>query len=170
MIIKKDTTLIEVLALASPCQCDKCNHGCKFGSGILAKEDLKKISDFLGRSVSETEKEYLEEIEQFNSKKLRPRLLKSGKPYGQCVFFDGSKCKIHSVKPLQCKTSINCKDYGEDLAKWFMLNHLIDVNDAESIRQYAIYLKTHSTLPGGELQNLINDPKKLGKMLKFDIL
>ena len=160
-----------MLQLAAPCKCTSCNNGCKFGSGILAGDDLKNIAKFLGISEEDAKKHYFEESDQFNKKVLKPRLLRDNKPYGKCVFFDEQKgCTIHSVKPLQCKTAMNCKEYGEDLAKWFMVNHIVDPDDPESIRQYAIYLKTHNPIEGAELHNLVKDSNKLKKMLNFEML
>ena len=52
-MITKHTPLKEVLELAAPCQCNSCNHGCKFGSGALAGDDAKNISKFL--KISEEE-------------------------------------------------------------------------------------------------------------------
>ena len=169
--IKKDTPLKVILQLAPPCNCEHCNNGCKFGSGLLAGNDLKNIAKFLGIPEEEAKEKYFEEIEQFNKKLLRPKLLRQDKPYGQCIFFDEKiGCKVHDVKPLQCKATIQCKDYGEDLVKWFMLNYIIDVNDPESIRQYDVYLKTNKPIPGAELKDLVTDEKKLKKILSFEIV
>src|SRR3989344_4186949 len=85
-----------------------------------------------------------------------------------CKGFTG--CTVHPVKPLQCKTSMGRKEYGEDLSLWFMLNHQVNPNDPESIRQYAIYLKTQRTLPGGSLKELVPDKEKLKNMLNFNKL
>ena len=105
-------------------------------------------------SEEELKKGFLEEAELFNKKILHPKLIREkGKIYGRCIFYDGNKgCTIHEVKPLECKTSIQCKDYGEELSVWFMVNHVVDVNDAESIRQYAQYIKSGGkVIPGAEL-------------------
>lgn len=170
--IHKNTPLKEVLKLASPCQCDSCNHGCKFGSGSLAGDDAKSIAKFLDISEEALKKGFLEEIELFNKKLLRPKLIRErGRPYGRCVFFDDEKgCTIHEVKPLECKTSIQCRDYGEELSVWFMLNHVVDKEDPESIRQYAGYLKSGGRLiPGAELEALVPDRERLDKILKYKI-
>ena len=167
--ITKNTQLIEVLKLAAPCQCHKCNSGCTFGSGLLAKDDAKRIAEYLSISEKEVKEKYFEEVEHFNKPMLRPKAIKNGKPYGHCIFFD-NKCAIHEVKPLQCKTSMQCKDYGEDLAKWFMVNYIIEPSDPESMRQYALYLKTHAALEGAELHELVTDKEKLRKMLSFELL
>ena len=162
-----------MLKLAAPCQCSSCNHGCKFGSGSLAGDDAGNIAKFLGMSEEDLKKGFLEEVELFNKKLQRPKLIREkGKPYGRCVFFDDEKgCTIHEVKPLECKTSIQCKDYGEELSVWFMLNHAVDANDAESIRQYAKYIKSGGKLiPGSLLLDLIPDKEKLKKILSYEIL
>ena len=142
-LITANTKLKEALKLAAPCRCHSCNNGCKYGSGFLVGDDAKNISEFLGITEEKLKKEFLEEVEQFNRKLLRPKLLrKENKPYGKCIFYDENKgCTVHSVKPLQCKTSIGCKDYGEDLSVWFMVNFIVDKNDPESMRQFAQYIK-----------------------------
>ena len=163
----------EVLKLASPCQCNACNHGCKFGSGSLVGDDAKNIAKFLNISESDLKKGFLEEIELLNKKLLRPKLIREkSKPYGRCVFFDDEKgCTIHEVKPLECRTSIQCKDYGEELSVWFMVNHVIDPNDAESVRQYAKYIRSGGKLiEGARIEQLVPDREKLKKMLSYEIL
>lgn len=182
MKITKNTPESAVLDLAKECR--RCGNCCRHGSGILVKDDLKNIAGFLGISDEELKKKYLEEIELYNKKFLRPKLRKEEKnkiknlfkkqipikPYGECVFHDGKKgCIIHDVKPLQCRIG-NCNENGEDLSTWFLLNYVIDFNDPEAVRQFNIYLKTGGrTIPGGEIENLV-DKEKLRKILSYDIL
>ncbi|MBL7055076.1 YkgJ family cysteine cluster protein [Candidatus Woesearchaeota archaeon] len=171
-MIKKNTELKEILKLTNDCKCEACESGCGFGSGILIEGEEKKIAEFLGISEEELKKKYLEEVEEFNKKFLRPKIKRGEKPYGPCIFFDEKqKCKIHKVKSMQCKLSMSCKPYGEDLMLWFMLNHIIDKDDPESIRQFASYLTSGGrTLEGGHLEELVPDKEKLNKILKFEIL
>ncbi|MBI1935390.1 YkgJ family cysteine cluster protein [Candidatus Woesearchaeota archaeon] len=172
-LITKNTPLKEVLNLAAPCRCESCNHGCRIGSGKLAAGDLKNIAKFLKITEEGLKQRYMEEIELFNKKLLKPRLLrKSGRNYGQCVFYDEKQgCTIHEVKPLECKTSIQCKDYGEELSVWFMVNFIIDANDPESVRQYAQYLKTGGkVITGAELENIVPNNERLRKILEYEIL
>ncbi len=172
-LINKNTPLKEVLELAAPCRCDSCSHGCKYGSGKLAGDDSKHIAKFLNISEEELKNKYLEEIELFNKKILKPKLLREdSNKYGKCVFYDDKKgCTIHEVKPLECKTSIQCKDYGEDLSVWFMVNHVVDSNNPESVRQYSQYLKTGGkSIPDAELENLVPDSERLSKILNYEIL
>ena len=171
IIISKNTPLSEVLALSSPCMCDSCNNGCKHGSGILIGNDRENIAKFLKITEKELDEKYLEETEQFNKKFQRPKLLRQGKPFGQCVFFDGKGCKVHEVKPLQCKTAIACKDYGEDVSSWFLANNLLDLNDAEAIRQYKQYQDNGGKIiPGASLEELFPDKKELKKILSYEVL
>lgn len=144
MMITRNMPLKEVLNLAHPCRCGACSNGCKFGSGFLAEDDAKRLAKFLGITDKELKEKYLEEVEQFNTKLLRPKLeRKENKPYGKCIFFDKEiGCKIHEAKPLQCKVSMGCKDYGEDLSLWFMHNYIINENDAKSMEEYEAYLES----------------------------
>ena len=170
--LAKNTPLKEVLKLAHPCECNACSNGCKYGSGFLADEDIPRIAKYLGVTKEVLKKDFLEEVEKFNTKKLRPKILRKNRQYGKCIFFDEkSRCKIHDVKPLECKISMGCKEYGEQLSIWFMLNHFVNENDAESIRQFAEYLKSGGkTLEGGKLEYLVPDKEKLRKILSFEIL
>lgn len=140
------------------------------GSGFLAEGDKEKLAAFLGVSVPDLEKDYLEETHLFNRKVWKPRLERNGKPYGKCVFYENG-CKVHGAKPLQCKIAMGCKDYGEELQLWFLLNHLIDAKDPESVRQYAQYLKAGGkTLPGGKVEDLVPDKRRLADILTYKIL
>ncbi len=170
--LKKNTPLKDVLGLGHPCKCGACSIGCQHGSGALVREDYPRIAKFLGIIEEELKKNFLEEIEKFNTKRHRPKILRKGKPYGKCIFYDEKiGCKVHEVKPLECKLSMGCKPYGEQISVWFMLNHFVNKDDAESVRQYASYLKTGGKLlQGAELENLMPDKEKLRKILSFEII
>ena len=167
-MITKSTPLKEIIELGK--ECSRKNNCCKYGSGCLAEGDAEKIAKFLKISVNELKEKYLEEVEKFNTKLFRPKILRqSNKPYGTCVFFSGEECKVHEAKPLECKVG-SCGRNGEELSKWFVLNYFVNANDPESIRQYALYSKKNKPLPGGSLKELVPDQKRLMKMLKFEIL
>ncbi len=160
------------IKLAGECKCDKCNHGCKYGAGAFKKGEEKKLAKFLKLNEKELKDKYLEEIELFNTKLLRPKILKEqGKPYGKCVFFDDEKniCKVHKAKPLQCKIASG-HAHGEQMHTWFILNHFVNPDDPESIRQYAEYLKHNKTIPGGALLELVPNKIKLRKIINYEIL
>ncbi|MBU0627676.1 MAG: YkgJ family cysteine cluster protein [Nanoarchaeota archaeon] len=168
MQITKQTKLSEALKLGT--KCSRNNNCCKHGSGCLINDDIKKISKFLGITEEKLIKEYLDEKELFNTKVLKPKLNSKDKPYGECIFFDQKGCKIHEVKPLQCRVG-NCSEHGEGLSIWFMLNYFVNKDDPESIRQYHTYLNSGGkTIKGGKLEDLVPDKEKLSKILSFDIL
>src|SRR3989344_4100344 len=94
--ITRDTPLREVQELAPACRCAACSHGCTMGSGFLAPEDLPAIAQFLNLSEADAREKYMEEVDAFNRKHLRPKILRKGKPYGKCIFYDAQKgCTIH---------------------------------------------------------------------------
>jgi hypothetical protein len=174
------TKLSEILKLAPACKCEACNNGCNFGSGRLVVDeninDLRNIAKHLKISEEELKEKYLEEVENFNTKTYRPKLkrrkTKDGKelPFGKCIFYDDG-CKIHPVKPVECKISMGCKDYSEELNHWFMLSFLVNKNDPESVRQFNQYLRTGGkTLDDGQLHHIITNKKLLKKILNYEIL
>jgi len=166
-MITKQTPLKEVLKLGE--SCDKCRHCCSYGSGILTDEDKNIISKHLKLSAEQFEKTYLEPITLFNKKMHRFKLKrKDSMPYGRCVFLDEKNgCKINDVKALHCRIG-NCSEYGEQLSNWFYLNHVLDVNDPQAVREWAIYLKTHQAIPGGMLEQLVPDKKRLKNILEYE--
>lgn len=169
-MITKETQLKKILELAPPCDCSKCKHGCTMGSGFLSDNDLDNIAKFLNISMSQLQAKYLEETTILARKILRPKIIKTKHyPYGRCIFFKNG-CLIHPVKPLECKIAMGCKEYGEDLTLWFMLNHILDPENPESVREYASYLKSGGkTLKGGKLRDIIPNAKQLKQILQYRI-
>ncbi|MEA3430792.1 MAG: YkgJ family cysteine cluster protein [Nanoarchaeota archaeon] len=165
-MISKDTSVEKIMKMAEPCeQCGKC---CTYGSGCLINEDVQKMASFMNITEEELKNDYLEEVEIFNTKLLRPKFKK---PYGRCVFLDADNtCKIHEAKPLQCKLCNPCSGVGEELSEWFKLNFCVNTSNAESIRQWAIYLEDNKTIQGGELKDLVPNNERLKKILSFEEL
>lgn len=165
------TPLLEVLKRAPACSCATCTNGCLYGAGYLADGDAENIAQFLKISVEDLQTRFLETGEKFNTPRFRPRLLRTGgKPYGRCIFYDDTRgCTIHPVKPLHCKVATHGKE-GVDHDLWFTLNYFVNKHDPESIRQWATYLKTHPTIPGGKLEDLVPNKELLKKILEYDIL
>jgi Fe-S-cluster containining protein len=163
-MITKDTPRDELLRTS---ECRRCGHCCGFGSGALADNDeLKRLAKHLRISEDSLRENFLEEVERFNTKKLRPRLMrKNGMPYGSCIFLKNSLCSVHDAKPLECRIG-TCGPDGEARSIWFSLNYFVDTADAESIRQWAMRLETHPTIEGGELRDLVPDKRMLKKMLE----
>ena len=153
--------------MAHACKCESCTAGCRHGSGAFADGEIEKLAEFMNLDPEVLKKEFLEEIEKFNTKRYRPRIKRKDRPYGKCIFFDEDiGCKIHEAKPLECKVAMGCKDYGEDLILWFVLNHFVNKDDPESVRQLASYLKAGGkTLDGGKPEDMIDDKEKLRRIL-----
>jgi len=149
--------------------CKKCGHCCSTDSGFLAEEDFEKIAKFLEIDSEKLKEEYLETFEKFNKTLYRPKRIKEGKPYGRCIFHIDNLCSIQEVKPLYCKV-VNCSKYSRQLGVWFDLNFVVDVNDPESIRQYASYLKHGETIEGGQLEDIVPDKERLRKILNYEII
>lgn len=163
-MITKKTKLKEILEISNKCK--KCGSCCKYKAGFLIDGDLEKISRCLGISEEEVKKKYLEEIDHFNKKFLRPK--SRTKPFGECVFLKDNLCVIQGVKPLHCKVGNCCND---ELSAWFLLNYVIDPDDPVAIRQYKIYLESGGKeILGGRLQDLVPDSEKLKKILSFERL
>ena len=166
-MITKKTSREEILKLAN--DCEKCGHCCSYDSGIFLDEDIKRIAKKFGMSTREFEEHYLEKRELFN-RNLHKAKKPNDKPYGKCVFLKDGLCSIHDIKPLNCLLGSGCHEHGQDMSIWFMLNHIVDSSDPEAIRQWAQYLKTHPTIPGGSLTELVPDQKKLQKIMDYSIL
>lgn len=161
-MINFHTSKEKVLSLGHPCRCPKCENPCKFGSGALAKGDLKRLAKFLGLSEKQTKKKYLEEIKKFNTTLLRPKILRQNdKPYGKCIFYEPEiGCKVHKAKPTECKVAMGCKDYGKELITWFHLRNYLNPDDPESLREYKIYVESGGhVLEGAELEKFKVDEK-----------
>jgi len=168
MYVTKQTPKEKVLELAQ--KCSQCGHCCGFAGGYLLKEDLKRIANFLEITERELRKKYANETEAFNTKILRLKSEASQKPYAACIFYDKKQgCMVNDVKPLYCKIG-NCNEHGEALNQWFMLNYMVNNADAESIRQWATFLKQNDAIPGGSLHELVPDKNKLNRILQYKIL
>lgn len=152
--ITKNSTKDEVLELAADCNCNKCQHGCKFGSGAFESEEkITALSKILSVSKSELKEKYLEEISKFGTTRYRPRLIKKTvddktMPYGACIFFDEKNandpaCKIHQAKPLECKIATGCKPHGEEASLWFVYNYFVNKDDKRSNDEWNTFKETN---------------------------
>jgi hypothetical protein len=167
LLLTRFSPLKEVLELGKTC--DKSGHCCKYGGGYVLDNDLEIMAKHLQISIDELKEKYLDEKLTFNTKHFMIKSNKNGKPYGPCVFLKDNLCSIHEHKPLHCRVGSCCHSSGEQLSIWFALNHFVNIDDPESIRQWASYLKTHPTVPGGELHSLVPDKEKLKKILGHEI-
>jgi len=168
--ITKDIELNKVLEIGKDCK--QCGHCCNHTSGFILKDEVGKIAKYLKMDSEEFVKKCLKEVVVFNTDAFKPLVKKQrGKQYGQCIFYDKKLgCSIQDVKPLHCKIS-NCNIYGDDLNAWFMLNYFVDENDAESLRQWNVYLKSGGRcIPGGDFAEMVPDLEIRKKLLNYEVM
>jgi Fe-S-cluster containining protein len=150
-------------------ECTRCNYCCTVDSGILFEDDIKRIADWMRIPRDEFKKKYLDEHERFNTKCWKLKQIKADdKPFGRCILLNEKGCSVHEVKPRYCRVLSTVSKQGQQLSVWFALNYFVNPDDPESIRQWAQYLKTHPTIPGGNLKELIKDPEKLKHILNYE--
>jgi hypothetical protein len=70
-------------------------------------------------------------------------------------------------KPLHCRLSTQDK-YGFKLHIWYVLNYMLDAKNPQALREWSIYLKTHPTIPGGNINELEPDTEKLKQIFSED--
>ncbi len=162
-MITKKTPQSEVIKAASDCRrCAACctNTGC-----IVLGDEVGRIATRLGTVPKKLSEEYLVENEMFHTKIYKSRLTKAQK----CVFLNSSTCMLQEAKPLHCKVA-TCEDHGSETLEWFYLNKLVDLEDPESIRQWASRLVDRPTIPGGSIEELVPDEKLREDILSYRII
>jgi len=178
-IITKLTPLNEIIELSD--ECKRCSKCCNHGSGYILNDEVSKIAKFLNVAEEKLKQDYLEEAEVFGRKVLKAKTENTGNKFpvtlakahvnknkvpGKCVFSGANGCNIHPAKPLHCKIA-NCNEYGEELNQWFLLNHIVNPSNPESVRQWATHLKFNDPIPGGRLKEIIKDQEKLKEILGY---
>lgn len=78
--------------------CQRCGNCCKWPGDVrLEEEEISLIAGYLGLPD-----------EEFRSRYTRLRTNRNGlslieKPNHECIMLEGNTCRIHAVKPMQCK-------------------------------------------------------------------
>lgn len=167
--ITKNTPETRVAALGS--ECTRCNHCCTIDSGILFEEDITRIADSLQMPRDEFTRTYLEPHERFHTKCWKLKQIREDQiPFGRCILLGEEGCTVHDTKPKYCRLLSTASKHGQQLAAWFALNYFVNPTDPESIRQWAVYLRTHPTIPGGQLHELVPDKERLRRILSYEEL
>ena len=167
-MITRKTRLNQIIELSGECR--KCGKCCSLGSGYLIDADIPRIAKFLGINEEELKEKYLEKVNMYGKDNLRPKTKDKGKGYGECIFLENNLCKIHEAKPLNCRIG-TCRPIGKEISVWFALNHFIDADNPQSIRDWKIYLDCGGkNIPGGKLEELVPDKEKLKRILEYDVL
>jgi hypothetical protein len=155
---------------------------CETMPGYIHEKETQAIADKLNVDVAELKEHFLREVRAYNTTLhkpkhetnerhagLKPTDVVEKRPHGKCVFHDKSKeghrCMLGDAMPLHCR--IAHEKHGEKLHAWYLLNHAVKADDPHSVREWAIYLKTHPTIPGGKLHELVPDREKLNDILNM---
>ncbi len=150
---------------------------CEMTSGLIHEDELPHLAKELDLSIEQLKENLLDVHNYYNKNMHKPKLDKHPEkehlPYGKCVFLhksdDSHNCRFGDKKPLHCKLSTD-KKHGHKIHNWYLLNHVVDIEDPESIRQWASYLKSHPTIPGGKLNDLVPNKEKLEQILKYELV
>lgn len=83
-------------------ECQRCGACCRWSGQVkVSAAEIDAMAAHLGMSVSAF-------IEQYT--RLRPDrrgLMLADKPNGECALLEGVDCRVHPVKPQQCRTFPN---------------------------------------------------------------
>ena len=158
--IHYNLTLEEIKKFTKDCNCNHCRNGCLFGSGSMTEEDITNMSELLKINEEKLKEKYLEEVEKYHTKRYRPKIIRNGKPYGKCIFYDEKiGCKVHKAKPLECSIAMGCTEEGPSLIEWFHAHYFLDLKNEDSIRSWNQMVKIKGTIPGATIEELIPDKK-----------
>ena len=82
--------------------CDRCTACCRWpGQVKLNNAEISAMAAFL----SLTEHEFIQRYTRLHTS--RTGLSLEDKPNGECIFLDGTNCRVNPVKPQQCRNFPN---------------------------------------------------------------
>lgn len=88
------------------CSCEACQECCTREAGWFVPEEIKPAADFLGLSEDEFVEQYCQKHDLGHTFALSP---KAKEDTTICVFFEKGLCKIHEVKPYECRKAFGCE-------------------------------------------------------------
>jgi hypothetical protein len=98
----------------------ECQPGCtncctQNGHVYLTEDDITTIAARLGLTPGEFEKRYVNRRDEHPRLKMRPN--------DRCFFLEDGGCRIHPVKPLQCRVFPYWPENVTSKAAWHRLRH-----------------------------------------------
>lgn len=88
------------------CDCEKCRALCSNEPGWFIPEEISVAADYLGMAEGDFIHTFLEEHIEKGIVVLSPKMDKSK---GACVFFENGLCRIHPIKPYECRKVYGCE-------------------------------------------------------------
>ncbi|MBI4236799.1 MAG: hypothetical protein HY696_00080 [Deltaproteobacteria bacterium] len=92
--------------MARSCACAACQSLCQHEPGWFVPEEIDGAAAYLGISRYTLEHDYLTAHAVPDGVALAPRT-KPGTT--ECIFFETGKCRIHPVKPYECRKVFGCE-------------------------------------------------------------
>lgn len=93
------------------CACLRCVMACMIAPGLLMRDDVARIAEYLHIPVDEL----LEtRLDVHASGAVQPKMTPNG-----CTFLVNQRCSIHAVKPFECREAMHdlTPDQGRDIVK-----------------------------------------------------
>lgn len=103
------------------CNCLQCQAACQRKPGWFAPGEAERVGVYLGMSLPELFQHYLM-VDWFERTNANPIFVLSpaikghtagsefpANPQGECVFYENGQCRIHPVKPEECRGVMACK-------------------------------------------------------------
>lgn len=79
-------------------ECARCGNCCRWPGPVYVSEaEIRRIARFLDIDRSEFKNLYIRAVDCGKALSLSEKL------DGSCVLLDGNRCKVHEVKPEQCR-------------------------------------------------------------------
>lgn len=112
------------------CACETCQRACLHKPGWFLPGEAEEAARYLGLSLQEFFDAYLA-ADHWPEMDGEPRLfilspaptyLVAGTPFsffqnGACVFFRGGRCRIHAVRPYECRALLHGEDPRQPQAR-----------------------------------------------------
>lgn len=86
------------------CDCTLCRELCSNEPGWFLPEEIAVAAEYMGISQDEFISSYLEEHSVDGVIALSPRM-----EAGACIFLEDGHCRIHAVKPYECRKVYGCE-------------------------------------------------------------
>jgi Fe-S-cluster containining protein len=95
------------MAKKSGCQCEECQSLCQHEPGWFMPDEIELVARHLEMKSEDFLSTYAQLHETGGIIACSPRFLVREK---RCIFFEGGRCRIHEVKPYECRKVYGCEE------------------------------------------------------------